>query len=33
MIKNGSMFVSCLKIMFTGMFFDLNMNFIVNELL
>jgi len=31
-VKNISMFVLCLKIMFTGMFFGLDINFIVNDL-
>jgi hypothetical protein len=31
-VKNIPMFVLCLKIMFTGMFFDLNIDFIVNDL-
>jgi hypothetical protein len=31
-VKNIDMFVLCLKIMFTGMFFGLDINFIVNDL-
>jgi hypothetical protein len=31
-VKNTSMFVLCLKIMFIGMFFGLDINFIVNDL-
>ena len=31
-VKNIKMFVLCLKIMFTGMFFGLDINFIVNDL-
>lgn len=31
-IKNTKIFVLCLKIMFTGMFFDLDSKFVVNDL-